>query len=86
MPPPLLNIGYGNFVASDKIIAVVEPDSAPIKRVLGEYRQRGMVIDATAGHKTRSVLAMDSGHLVLSANKPDTLANKVNGHAAAEAS
>ncbi|HEY4001440.1 MAG TPA: extracellular matrix/biofilm biosynthesis regulator RemA family protein [Candidatus Xenobia bacterium] len=78
MPPPLLSIGYGNFVASEKIIAVVDPDSAPIKRVVAEYRQKGMVIDATAGHKTRAVLAMVSGHFILSANKPDTLAHKAN--------
>ena len=84
MPPPLLNVGYGNFVATDKIIAVVEPDSAPIKRVVTEFRKRGMVIDATAGHKTRAVLALNSGHLLLSANKPDTLAQKINGSSALE--
>ena len=78
MPPPLLSIGYGNFVATDKIIAVVEPDSAPVKRVVADSRERGMVIDATAGHKTRAVLAMTSGHVILSAKEPETLATRVN--------
>ncbi|MHB2017272.1 MAG: extracellular matrix/biofilm biosynthesis regulator RemA family protein, partial [Candidatus Xenobia bacterium] len=69
-----------NFVATDKIIAVVEPDSAPVKRVVAESKEKGLVIDATAGHKTRAVLAMTSGHVILSAKGPETLAVKVNGH------
>ena len=63
----LLNIGFGNMVSAERLIAVVSPDSAPIKRLIQESRERGMLIDATYGRKTASVFIMDSDHVVLSA-------------------
>ncbi len=62
----LINIGYGNMIASKRLIAVVSPDSAPIKRMISEARDRSMLIDATFGRKTQAVLIMDSDHVVLS--------------------
>ena len=64
----LLNIGFGNMVSTDRLIAIVSPDSAPIKRMIQEGRDRGVLIDATYGRKTRSVVIMDSDHIVLSAS------------------
>jgi regulator of extracellular matrix RemA (YlzA/DUF370 family) len=69
----LLNIGYGNLVAADRLLAVVGNDSAPIKRIVQDSREIGMLIDATYGRKTQSVLIMDSGHVILSALGPDAL-------------
>ena len=69
----LLNIGYGNLVAADRLLAVVGNDSAPIKRIVQDSREIGMLIDATDGRKTQSVLIMDSGHVILSALGPDAL-------------
>ena len=69
----LLNIGFGNMVSAERLIAVVSPDSAPIKRLIQESRERGMLIDATYGRKTASVFIMDSDHVVLSAIAADTL-------------
>lgn len=63
----LVNIGYGNMVAAGRVVAVISPDSAPVKRMVQDGKQAGRVIDATLGRKTRSVLVMDSGHIVLSA-------------------
>ena len=74
----LINIGYGNMVASNRIISIVSPESAPIKRLVQEARDEGTVIDATYGRKTRAVIIMDSGHVVLSALLPDTIENRVN--------
>lgn len=62
----LINIGFGNIVSGHRIIAIVSPDSAPIKRIVGDAREQGNLIDATYGRRTRSVLIMDSGHVVLS--------------------
>jgi regulator of extracellular matrix RemA (YlzA/DUF370 family) len=70
----LVNVGYGNFISAEKIIAVVEADSAPVKRSVSEAKKRGALVDATLGHKTRSVLVMESGHLVLSAKSTETVA------------
>jgi extracellular matrix regulatory protein A len=70
----LINIGYGNFISAVRIVAVVDADSAPVKRSVTEARKAGNLVDATLGHKTRSVLVMDSGHLVLSAKSTETLA------------
>ena len=75
----LLNIGFGNMVSTDRLIAIVSPDSAPIKRMIQEGRDRGVLIDATYGRKTRSVVIMDSDHIVLSAIQPDTVAARLNG-------
>ena len=69
----LINIGFGNMVNADRLIAVVSPDSAPIKRMVQETRERGMLIDATYGRRTRAVLIMDSAHVVLSAFEPETV-------------
>ena len=66
----LINIGFGNMVASGRLLAVVSPDSAPIKRVIQEARDRGMLIDASYGRKTKSVLLMDTDHVILSAITP----------------
>ena len=80
----LLNIGFGTMVSTDRLIAIVSPDSAPIKRMIQEGRDRGVLIDATYGRKTRSVVIMDSDHIVLSAIQPDTVAARLNGKEAVE--
>ena len=80
----LINIGYGNYVSAERLLAVVSPDSAPIKRMIQEGRDRGVLIDATYGRKTRSVVIMDSDHIVLSAIQPDTVAARLNGKEAVE--
>ncbi|MDD7185787.1 MAG: DUF370 domain-containing protein [Ruminococcus sp.] len=74
----LINIGYGNMIASQRIISAVSPESAPIKRLVQEARDSGMVIDATYGRKTRTVIIMDSGHVVLSSLVTETVAQRVN--------
>ena len=73
----LINIGFGNIVSSDKMVAVVSPESAPIKRMIQEARDRSMLIDATYGRRTRAVLIMDSDHIILSAIQTETVANRV---------
>ena len=75
----LISIGFGNAVAAARILAVVSPDSAPIKRVVQEARERGMLIDASYGRSTRAVLIMDSDHVVLSALQPETVASRAAG-------
>ena len=75
----LINIGFGNLVSADRLVAVVGPDSAPIKRMVQEARDRGVLIDATYGRRTRAVLIMDNDHLVLSALQPETVANRAAG-------
>ena len=73
----LLNIGFGNLVQAEKIIAIVSPDSAPVKRIIQESKDRSMCTDATYGRRTRSVIIMDSDHVVLSAIQPETVASRV---------
>ena len=75
----LINIGFGNLISPQRLVAVVSPDSAPIKRMIQEGRERGILIDATYGRRTRSVLIMDNDHLVLSALQPETVANRLAG-------
>ena len=75
----LINIGFSNLVSVERLVAVVTPDSAPIKRMVQEARDRGVLIDATYGRRTKSVLIMDNDHLVLSALQPETVANRVAG-------
>ena len=75
----LVNIGFGNMVSAAKVVAVVSNDSAPIKRMVQEARERGAVIDATFGRKTKTVIIMDSGSVVLSAIMPETVAGRFNG-------
>ena len=72
----LLNIGFGSMVAAGRVLAMVEPDSAPIKRVIQEARDRGMLIDASYGRKTKTVILMDTDHVILSALTPDVLAER----------
>ncbi len=72
----LINIGFGSMVAARRILAVVDPDSAPIKRVVQEARERGMLIDASYGRKTQSVILMDTDHVILSAMTTDVLATR----------
>ena len=75
----LLNIGFGNMVSAERLVAIVSPDSAPIKRMVQEARDRGTLIDASFGRKTRAVLIMDSDHVVLSALQPTSVAGRVTG-------
>lgn len=74
-----INIGYGNLVSLERIITIVSPESAPIKRLVQEARDSGRAIDATYGRKTRAVIVMDSGHVILSSLITDTLAARING-------
>ncbi|MDD4320828.1 MAG: DUF370 domain-containing protein [Acidaminococcaceae bacterium] len=74
----LINIGFGNIVAAHRIVTIIGPESAPIKRIIQEGKDKGMVIDATYGRRTRAVLVMDSGHVVLSAIQPETIANRLD--------
>ena len=74
----LLNIGFGNMVSAERLIAIVSPDSAPIKRMIQESREKGLLIDGTYGRRTRAVILMDSDHVVLSAIQPETIANRLN--------
>ncbi|MBR7163753.1 MAG: DUF370 domain-containing protein [Clostridia bacterium] len=74
----LINIGFGNIVSSERLVAVVSPESAPIKRMVQEARERSMLIDATYGRRTRAVIIMDSDHIVLSALQPTTVANRLH--------
>lgn len=72
----LINIGYGNIVSAQRIVTIVNPDSAPIKRMIQEAKEDGSCIDATLGRRTRAVIITDSGHIVLSAIQPETIANR----------
>lgn len=72
----LINIGFGNMVLGQRIIAIVSPESAPIKRIVQEARERGMLVDATYGRRTRSVIITDSDHIILSALQAETLGNR----------
>lgn len=75
----LINIGYGNIVSANRIISIVSPESAPIKRIIQDARDRGALIDATYGRRTRAVIVMDTGHVILSAVQPETVANRLSG-------
>ncbi|MBR6033871.1 MAG: DUF370 domain-containing protein [Clostridia bacterium] len=72
----LVNIGFGNIVSASRIIAIVSPESAPIKRIVQEAKDSKMAVDATYGRRTRAVLIMDSGHVILSAVQPETVAGR----------
>lgn len=78
----LINIGFGNMVSAERVLAVVAPDSAPIKRIIQDGKDRGMLIDATYGRKTRAVLITDSNHVILSALQPEAVAARLNGREA----
>ena len=75
----LINIGFGNMVSATRVIAIVSPESAPIKRIIQDVRDRGQLIDATYGRRTRAVVIMDSGHVILSAIQPETVAGRMSG-------
>jgi len=77
MKVDLINIGFGNIVAGNRVIAVVSPESAPIKRIVQEARESGMLIDATFGRRTRAVIITDSDHVVLSAIQPETVSSRL---------
>ncbi len=82
----LINIGFGNIVSASRIIAIVSPESAPIKRLISEARERGILIDATYGRRTRAVIVTDSSHIILSAVQPETVKHRLqssDNHAAA---
>ena len=72
----LINIGFGNMVSGSRVVAIVSPDSAPIKRMISDGKDRGTVIDATYGRRTRAVILTDSGHIILSAIQPETIAGR----------
>ena len=72
----LLNIGFGNVVSANRVVAIVSPESAPIKRIIQEARENNILVDATYGRKTRAVIIMDSGHIILSAVQPETVAGR----------
>ena len=74
----LLNIGFGNMVSAERIVAIVSPESAPIKRIIQDVREKGELIDATYGRRTRAVIIMDSGHVILSAIQPETIAGRLS--------
>ena len=74
-----INIGFGNMVSAQRLLSVISPDSAPIKRLMQEARDRGMLIDASYGRKTKSVLIMDTDHVILSYLEPKTIAGRLAG-------
>lgn len=74
----LLNVGFGNVVLAQRIISIISPDAAPIKRMVQEAKDEKTAVDATCGRKTRAVLVMDSGHIVLSSLQPETLAGRLD--------
>ena len=80
----LINIGFGNMVNADRLIAVVSPDSAPVKRIVQDAKEKGNLIDATHGRRTRAVIITDSDHVILSYLQTETVANKFEGDSAEE--
>lgn len=78
MSVKFINIGFGNIVSANRIISVVSPESAPIKRLIQESRDKGILVDATYGRRTRAVIITDSDHVILTAVQPETIANRVS--------
>ncbi len=76
----LINIGFGNMVSANRLVAIVSPESAPIKRIVQDAKERGSLIDATYGRRTRAVIVTDSDHVILSAVQPETVANRLSDH------
>jgi hypothetical protein len=74
----LINIGFGNMISASRLITIVSPESAPIKRIIQDAKDKGMLIDATYGRRTRAVIIMDSDHVILSAVQPETVAGRIN--------
>ena len=73
----LINIGFGNIVSGDRVVAIVSPESAPIKRIVQDAKEKGMLVDATHGRRTRAVIVTDSGHIILTYLQSETLANRM---------
>ena len=82
----LINIGFGNLISAERTVSIVSPDSAPIKRMIQDQRDKGMLIDASFGRSTRSVIVMDSGHVILSALTPEVLSQRFSETAEEELS
>jgi extracellular matrix regulatory protein A len=82
--PGLVNVGYGNFVAGARVVAILSPLSAPMKRLREEARERGKLVDATQGRRTRSIIVTDTDHVVLSGVQAETMAQRFLGQAAAD--
>ena len=80
----LINIGFGNMVAAGRLLAIVSPESAPIKRIIQDARDKGVLVDATYGRRTRAVIIMDSDHIILSAVQPGTVAHRLDENAIVE--
>lgn len=78
MSVKMINIGYGNILSTNRIIAMITPESAPIKRLIQDAKDKGYLIDATFGRRTRSVIVMDTNHIILAAIQPETIANRLN--------
>ena len=78
MAVKLVNIGFGNIVSAGRVVAIVSPESAPIKRIISDARARGVLIDATYGRRTRAVMVMDSDHVILCAVQPETVAHRLD--------
>ena len=72
-----INVGFGNMVAADRVVALVAPDSAPMKRLISEAREGGRIIDVTCGRRTRAIIVTDSDHVILSATQPETISNRL---------
>ena len=72
-----INVGFGNMVAADRVVALVSPDSAPMKRLVSEAREAGRIIDVTCGRRTRAIIVTDSDHVILSATQPETISNRL---------
>ena len=77
MTPTLVHVGFGNMIVAERIVAIIHPTSAPVKRLKEEAREAGRLIDATKGRKTRAIIVTDSNHILLSAIQPDTIVNRV---------
>jgi regulator of extracellular matrix RemA (YlzA/DUF370 family) len=82
MSSRLVHIGFGNMVASERVVAIINPSSAPLRRLREEARAAGLLVDATQGRKTRAVLIMDSKHVVISAIQPETISSRFDGASA----
>ncbi|MBE6847553.1 MAG: DUF370 domain-containing protein [Oscillospiraceae bacterium] len=80
----LINIGFGNMISSSRLVTIVSPESAPIKRIIQDARDRGRLIDATYGRRTRAVIVMDSDHVILSAIQPETIGARLSGNGGTE--
>jgi len=84
MNTKFVNIGHGNMIAVSRIVAVVTPDAAPIKRLVQDAKEDGRALDATGGHKTRAVLVADTGHIILCGLQPETVSARLNGDTSGE--